>query len=95
MFKIGVHNEVAQSLDNESCLAAAKRFMAGRGYPITIIGDNGTNVVGAAKGLKTFMDAWDKAKIERFLAQKMVICKLNPPGAQNFLWNLGETSSKF
>ena len=42
-----VHNEVAQSLDAESCLAAVTRIIARRDYPITIISDNGTNFVGA------------------------------------------------
>ena len=65
-----VHNEVAQSLDTESCLAAVTRFMARRGYPNTIISDNGTNYVGAANKLKSFMNEWDKAKIESDLAQK-------------------------
>ena len=35
-----VHIEVAQSLDNESCLAAVTRFNARRGYPSTIISEN-------------------------------------------------------
>ena len=43
-----VHIEVAQSLDTELCLAAVTRFIARRGYPSTIISDNGTNFVGAA-----------------------------------------------
>ena len=36
-----VHIEVAQSLDTESYLAAVTRFIARRGYPNTIISDNG------------------------------------------------------
>ena len=79
-----VHIEVAQSLDTESCLAAVTRFIARRGYPSTIISDNGTNFVGAAKELKAFMDEWDKAKIEIDLAQKKIVWKFNPPGAPHF-----------
>ena len=79
-----VHIEVAQSLDTESCLAAVTRFIARRGYPSTIISDNGTNFVGAAKELKAFMDEWDKAKIESDLAQKKIVWKFNPPGAPHF-----------
>ena len=32
-----------RSLDNESCLAAVTKFIARRGYPSTIISDNGTH----------------------------------------------------
>ena len=65
-----VHIEVAQSLDTESCPAAVKRFSARRGYPSTIISDNGTYFVGAANELKAFMNEWDKAKIEGDLLRK-------------------------
>ena len=47
-----VHIEVAQSLDTESCLAALTRFIARRGYPSTIISDNGKNFAGEANELK-------------------------------------------
>ena len=79
-----VHIEVLQSLDTESCLAAVTRFIARRGYPSTIISDNGTNFVGAANELKSFMNEWDKAKIESDLAQKKIVWKFNPPGAPHF-----------
>ena len=79
-----VHIEIAQSLDTESCLAAVARFIARRGCPSTIISDNGTNFVGAAKEMKTFIDEWDKAKIESDLAQKKINWKFNPPGAPHF-----------
>ena len=78
------HIEVAQSLDTESCLAAVTRFIARRGYPSTIISDNGTNIVGAANVLKAFMNQWDKDKIESYLAQKKIFWKFNPPGAPHF-----------
>ena len=79
-----VHIEVAQSLDTESCLAAVTRFIARRGYPSPISSDNGTNFVGAANELKSFMNEWDKAKIESDLAQKKFVWKFNPPGAPHF-----------
>ena len=76
-----VHIEAAQSLDTESCLAAVTRFIARRGYPSTINSNNGTNFVGAANELKSFMNVWDKDKIESDLAQKKIVWKLNSPGA--------------
>ena len=79
-----VHIEVTQSLDTESCLAAVTRFIARRGYPNTIISDNGTNFIGAANELKEFMSEWGKAKIEIDLAQKKVVWKFNLLGAPHF-----------
>ena len=87
------HIEVAQSLDTESCLASVTIFIARRGYPSTIISDNGTNLAGAVKELKAFPDKWEKAKIESDLAQKKKVWKLNPPGAPLW-WNLVKTGSK-
>ena len=79
-----VHIEDAQSLDTESCLAAVTRFIARRGYPNTIISDNGTNFVAAANELKSFVNESDRAKIESDLAQKKIVWKFNPPRAPYF-----------
>ena len=79
-----VHIEVTQSLDTESYLAAVTRFIERRGYPNTIISDNGTSFVGAANELKAFMNEWDNAKMESDLAQKEIVWKFNPPGAPHF-----------
>ena len=79
-----VHIKVAQSLDTESCLAAVTRFIVRRDYMITIISYNGTNFVRAARELKTFMNKWDKAKIEGDLAQENIVCNFNSPGGPHF-----------
>ena len=79
-----VHIEVVKSLDTEACLAAITRFIARRGRPATMISDNGTNFVGAAKELKQFMGEWDKLQIETTLAQKEIVWKFNPPGSPHF-----------
>ena len=79
-----VHIEVAQSLDTDSCLAAVTRLIARRGYPNTIISDNGTNFVGAANELKSLIKGLDKAKIESDLDQKKIVWKFNQPGAPHF-----------
>ena len=79
-----VHIEVAESLDIESCLAAVTRFIARRGYPNTIISDNGINFYGAANELRAVTNEWDKAKMECDLAQKRIVWKFNPPGAPRF-----------
>ena len=66
-----LHNELAQSLDTESYLAAVTRFIGRRGLPSAVISHKGTNFVGAANELKPFMSELDKAKIES---------DFNPPG---------------
>ena len=79
-----VHIEDTQSLPTESCVAAVTSFFARGGYQKTIISNNGTNFVGAAKELKAFMDEWDKAKTESDLAQEKIVWKFKPPGAPHF-----------
>ena len=79
-----VHIEVVQSLDTESCLAALTRFTARRGKPVSILSDNGTNFVGAANELKSFMDGWNKDKIVDEMALSKITWKFNPPGAPHF-----------
>ena len=83
-----MHNEVAQSLDTESCLAAMTKFIARRGYPGTIVSDNGKNFVGAGNELKAFKKERNETKIESALAQKKIVWKFNPPGAPHLggLW---------
>ena len=54
------------------------------GYPNTIISANGTIFTGAANELKALMNEWDKAKSESDLAQKKIVCRINPPGAPQF-----------
>ena len=86
-----VHIEVAQSLDTESFPAAVTRFIAGHGYPNTIISDNGKNFFGAVNELKAFIDAWGKAKIESDFARKKIVCKFNLE--LHILVESGETQS--
>ena len=79
-----VHIEVVLSLEAETCLTAITRFIAGRGKPATILSDNGTNFVGAAKEMKDCINAWNQSDIETSLAQKDIKWKFNPPGAPHF-----------
>ena len=79
-----VHIEVVQSLEAETCLTAITRFIARRGKPATILSDNGTNFVGAAKEMRDCINAWNQSDIETSLAQKDIKWKFNPPGAPHF-----------
>ena len=78
-----VKNEVAQPLDNESCLTALTRLIARSCYASTIIiSDNKTRFVRAANELKAFLNEWDKAKIGIDLAK--IVWNYNPQGDQHF-----------
>ena len=44
-----VHIEIVPKLDTDSCLNAILQFLAGRGKPVKMFSDNGTNFVGAEK----------------------------------------------
>ena len=64
-----VHAEVVPSLEAETCLTAITRFIARRGKPATIMSDNGTNFVGAAKEMRVCINAWILSDIEMSLAE--------------------------
>ena len=79
-----VHIEVVPSLEAETCLTAITRFIARRGKPATILSDNRTNFVGAAKEMRDCINAWNLSDIEMSLAQKDIKWNFNPPGAPHF-----------
>ena len=79
-----VHIGVVPSLEAETCLTAITRFIARRGKPATILSDNGTNFVGAAKEMRDCINAWNQSDIETSLAQRTIKWKFNPRGAPHF-----------
>ena len=86
---IAVNIEIAQSLDTVSCLAAVTKFIARCGCPSTIISDNGTNFVEAANKLKVFMNEWEKATIESYLAREKDCLEIQSSWSPSLCWNLG------
>ena len=79
-----VHIEVVNGVDTDACMMAITRFMARRGKPQTIISDNGTNFVGAAREFRECLNEWDRDALCKRLAISRVIWKFNPPGAPHF-----------
>ena len=79
-----VHFEVAHSLDAESCMAAVMRFTARRGKPRTILSDNGSNFVGAAREMREYIEKWNAGEMESNFALKQINGKFNPPSAPHF-----------
>ena len=76
--------EVVPTLKAETCLTAITRFIARRGKPATILSDNETNFVSAAKEMTDCINAWNQSGIEKSLAEKDIKCKFNHPGVPQF-----------
>ncbi|XP_075263346.1 uncharacterized protein LOC142354894, partial [Convolutriloba macropyga] len=79
-----VHLELVDSLDTEACIGAVHRFMARRGQPQSIISDNGTNFVGAAREFKEAFQELRKDEIASRLAEESIKWTFNPPAAPHF-----------
>ena len=65
-------------------MVAINRCIAKRGKPTTIISDNGTNFVGSARQFNEYINSWNQDQITAELAQKHIVWKFKPPGAQHF-----------
>ena len=79
-----VHIEVINGLDTDASLMTITRFMARRGKPHSIISDNGTNFVGAAREFKECFNQWAQDAICEQLVHGQIIWKFNLPGAPHF-----------
>ena len=78
------HIEVVKGLDTDACMMVITRFMARRGKPHTIISDNGTNFVGAAREFKECFSQWDQDAMWEQLARAQIVWKFSPAGAPRF-----------
>ena len=78
-----IHIEVAHSLDTDSFLCAFYRFVARRGLPALVRSDNGRNLVGGEKELRSLMRIWNQDRISVNLAEKGVQWIFNPPDASH------------
>lgn len=89
-----VHLEIVTDISTESFLAALDRFTSRRGIPAKIYTDCGTNFVGAAKQIKTLLDA-DNVR-QAVSAHVQCEWHFNPPGAPHFggLWEAAIKSTK-
>ena len=79
-----VHLELVDSLDISACIDAVYRFIARRGQPKSIISDNGTNFVGAARELKEAFSELKQDDIVTSLAEQGIKWSFNPPAAPHF-----------
>ncbi|XP_028516714.1 uncharacterized protein LOC110245225 [Exaiptasia diaphana] len=78
-----VHLELASSLETDCFINLLRRFINRRGPPKYIYSDNGTNFVGAEKELKTAIQNWNQAQIDKQLLQKGTQWVFQPPKASH------------
>ena len=78
-----VHIEVVHSLDTDSFINAVRRLINLRGSPSTIYSDNGTNFHAGERELRESLRDWNQQSIQKFLRQKNMRWKFNPPGASH------------
>ena len=76
-----LHIELAGDLSTDSFILALRRFISRRGYPKSIISDNGTNFVGAQLELSEALRKLDNSRIKDDLNQRHIIWKFNPPSS--------------
>ena len=66
------------------CIAALMRFTARRDKLSTMLSENDSNNVGAARVKKEYIDKWNTSEVESKFAWKQINWKFNPPGAPYF-----------
>lgn len=79
-----LHIEVSHTLDTDSRINAIRRFMCRRGQVALIRSDNGTNLVGAERELRTAIQEMDQTKIQNILTQRGIQGIFNPPAGPHF-----------
>ncbi|XP_050599064.1 uncharacterized protein LOC126926771 [Bombus affinis] len=95
-----VHLELVTDLTSEAFIAALRRFIARRGFCVTIYSDNGTNFVGAnneLRELRNLLQSDDhKVKIQSFLADRRIEWHFIPPNSPHIggLWEAAVKSFK-
>ena len=76
-----VHLEVAGDLSTDSFIMALRRFRGRRGNRKTIRSDNGTNFVGANRGLGEALRLLSQERITGELAREGITWYFNPPSS--------------
>ena len=78
------HIEVVNGLNTDAWMMAITRFMARRGKPHKIRGDNGINFVGTAREFRQCFNEWDRDNIGEQLALEQLFRRFKPTGALLF-----------
>ena len=78
------HLEMAWSLETDGFLQALTRMVARRGWPHTMLSDNGTNFVGGHNEICELVAQIDKGKVEAQTSNKGLRWYWNPPVSPHF-----------
>ena len=78
-----MHIEVVNRLDTDSSMMAIT-IIQGETRQTSLINDDGTKFVGAARKFRHGSNDWDRVAISGHFARSGIVWKLNPPGAQKF-----------
>jgi len=62
---------MATSLDTGAFLNAFVRMTARRGWPVTMLSDNGTNFVGAEKEIRELVSQLDRDQLQRMTSNRL------------------------
>ncbi|CAG7733207.1 unnamed protein product [Allacma fusca] len=79
-----IHLEIAEKLNSDSAIMAILRLMALRGQIHTIWSDNGKNLVGADREIKSALENVNGDEIQRKLSIKGINWKFIPPAAPHW-----------
>ena len=74
-----VHLELAVDYSTMEFIQVLRRFFAVRGQPRLMIGDNGSQFVGAGRELKEMIRGWDTEQLREFSAEQGVEWKFITP----------------
>lgn len=91
-----VHIEVAKDLSARAFLDAFDRFSGRRGLCRTLLSDNGTQMVGAARIMRQDLQAWRGVDVQQVIADQGVDWQFITPAAPHHggLWEAAVKSAK-
>jgi len=79
-----IHLDVADSLETGSFLNSFRRFVARRGKCSEVYSDNGTNLVGAWREIRSALGNWDRDRVLGEAASQGITWHFNPPKASHY-----------
>ena len=74
-----IHTELSGDLLTDSFILLLRRFLAQRGHVNIMQSDNGTNLIGAVKGINNAIKNLKHDKIARYLNKHQIKWQFNPP----------------
>ena len=88
-----IHLELCEDMSTDSFIMALRRFISRRGYPLKIMSDNGTNIVGANNELKKCLKELNQKAIKNELLTHNIEWQFIPPGSP-WMGGAWESSAK-